>query len=242
MTVQRFARYAHNGQLIEAAHKLGHVRGLVLDATFGKGTWWRCAGQLTEVTGIIGMDLIPHKARRALSLIGPEAEPGEWLRASAVQADFRRAPFRPRSIRTVFYDPRYKLNGTPTEDEDGPDERYGADDPKPWREIMAEMGDGLAHIAEGRDGMAIEYGLAGLVAPGGRLLAKCQNQVCSGRVRFQSDLLTKRAELAGLEKVDQLDYEVHRSQPEGRRQKNAESNYSTLLIFGRPPIVLRPVS
>jgi hypothetical protein len=228
--VQRFAPYSHNGRLIEAAHRLGHVRGLVLDATFGKGTWWRSAEYLTEVTGIVGADLMAHKARRARAFIGPEVKPGEWIHASGVQADFRLTPFRPRSFQTVFFDPRYKLNGTPTPDEDGPDERYGADDPKPWQEIRAEMVDGITALAE-------------LVALGGRLLAKCQNQVCSKRVRFQTDWLTDAAEAAGLEKVDQLDYEiVPRTQPEGRTQNNAESNYSTLLIFGRPPIRLRPLS
>lgn len=222
--MKRFARYRYNGELIQAAHDLGHVRGLVLDATFGKGTWWRNAEGLTEVTDVIGMDLHPIKARRALIQSG-----------EAVRADFRRPPFRAGSIQTVFYDPRYKLNGTPTPDEDGPDERYGADAVKHWREIMQEMADGLFRPAPWGTG------LAPLLAPNGRLLAKCQDQVCSGRMRWQADLLTEVATDAGLEKIDRLDYEIHpRPQPEGRRQLHAEGNYSTLLIFGRPPITLRP--
>lgn len=230
--MKRFASYPHNGALIQAAHDLGHVRGLVLDATFGKGTWWRSAEGLTQVTGRIAMDLHPVKARRALDRIE---------RQRVVHGDFRRPPFRPGSIQTVFYDPRYKLNGTPTPDEDGPDERYGADAVKPWRQIMDEMADGI--VAWPPWEHPVGDGLAPLVAPGGRLLAKCQDQVCSGRMRWQTLLLIERATAAGLELVDRLDYEIHpRTQPEGRRQRHAEGNYSTLLIFGRPPIRLRPVA
>lgn len=230
--MNRFARYPNNGHAVLAAHEKGHVRGLVLDATYGKGTWWTCAEGLTEVTGRIGMDLNPRKAARANW--GPDDACGR-----AVCADFRRPPFRPGSVRTIFYDPRYKLNGTPTLDEDGFDERYGADDRKPWRQIVDEMVDGLATLRPGH----LDEGLAQLLAPNGRLLAKCMDQVCSGRFRCQTYEMQKRAEAASLELVDRMEYEITpRPQPPGRRSKHFEANYSTLLIFGRPPITLRPLS
>lgn len=233
--MKRFASYANNGELIQAVHDLGHVNGLVLDATFGMGTWWRNAEGLTRVTGRVGMDI--NRTKAAWAMRGGVTGPG-----GPMCADFRRPPFKRGSFQTIFYDPRYKLNGTPTLDAGGPDERYGADAVKPWQQIQAELLDGLGHVRADGD-VAVTDGLAPLLAPNGRLLAKCMDQVSSGRMRWQTFELMKRAEQVGLELVDLLEYEIHpRPQPEGRRQLHAEANYSTLLIFGRPPIRLRPLS
>lgn len=247
--ISRFDSYSDNGELILAAHQLGHVRGLVLDATYGKGTWWSCAEALTAVTGVVAMDLHPHKATRAHLSHG----------LPAVCADFRRPPFRPGTIPTVFYDPRYKLNGTPTPDVDGPDERYGADARKPWREVFTELLDGLGmervpcRPCAGRRGVACSMchglgslpvgGLAHLLAPDGRLLMKCQDQVSSQAMRWQTFEAYKRAEIAGLELVDLLEFKVTpRPQPGNRRVMHAASNYSTLMIFGKPPIRREPLA
>ena len=75
----------------------------------------------------------------------------------------------------VVFDPPYKLNGTPTEAVDG---RYGVDK-------VATLQERLDLIVKG----AIEC--MRLVRTGGYLLVKCQDQVASGRMHFQSDLITQ---------------------------------------------------
>jgi hypothetical protein len=52
-------------------------------------------------------------------------------------------------------------------------------------------------------------------------------------VWWQTDMVTRRAEDAGLTKVDALLFMSHRPQPEGRSQQHARRNYSTLLVFSR---------
>jgi hypothetical protein len=74
-----------------------------------------------------------------------------------------------------------------------------------------------------------------VLAPKGYLLVKCQNQVCSGKVRWQVDAMSAVAEREGLEKVDQLEYlNTPRPQPGDRRQVHARRNHSTLLVFRKP--------
>lgn len=78
-------------------------------------------------------------------------------------------------------------------------------------------------------------GLASILAPGGKLLVKCMDQVVSGQVRFQRDAVTERAEAAGLEKVEELGRMCEpRWQDPERGQKNAAANFSSLLIFEAP--------
>jgi hypothetical protein len=117
----RYARYADNGELIAVVEAMGHIVSPVLDATWGKGVFW------TDVKPdvLAGMDSHPTKARD-------------------VRGDYRRPPFRPGTWRTIVLDGDYKLNGTPTPDEDGPDERYGAHVPKTWQERQNDMLDGIA--------------------------------------------------------------------------------------------------
>lgn len=131
--------------------------------------------------------------------------------------------------KVVAYDPPYKLNGRSTPEVDG---RYGVTEymsPAARRELMCQ---GF-------------YSSADTVEPGGFLLAKCQDQVCGGKVHWQTDWYTEWAGKAGLVKRDRLDI-VGRSRPQPKRtrkdgkpsvQQHARRNGSTMLVFEkrRPP-------
>lgn len=133
--------------------------------------------------------------------------------------DFRQLPHADGAFGQVAYDPPYKLNGTPTEEVDG---RYGVGRVATRDERHQLMLDGLDECAR-------------VLAPGGVLLVKCQDQVNSGRVRWQTDLMSARAAALELEKVDAFHMLGGRPQPAGRRQVHARRNHSTLLVFRRPP-------
>jgi hypothetical protein len=246
--------YRDNEGMIAAAHRLGHVRGRVLDATWGYGLWWCRLDLMDQVSSIIAMDKLRHKVPK----------PGDYFFISGgVQADFRRPPFRLGSMETIFYDADYKLNGTSDKEVNGPDERYGADEEKGWEERMADLLDGVANFEPCSECGSPEehcpydcdtcgdvcsrcngsewgvwpkvHGLAPLLAPGGKLLVKCMDQVARYKIRWQTDEVTKRAEAAGLVKVDRLDLPgVPRAQPKGRNQRHARQNVSALLVFQRP--------
>lgn len=218
----RARTYRDNSELIRAAEQLGHIRGRVLDATYGGGVFWN----LIRPPGLVSMDAFPSAPVR-------------------VVGDFTHSPFRCRSFDTVVYDPPYKLNGTPDDDPDGSDRRYGVGDYTRWQDRMALIMVGVADLAP-------------LVANQGRLLVKVMDQVCSGAMRFQTDDVRDVAVAAGLIKVERLDYlNDPRTQPTGgkeqpdgtvskvRQRKHADANYSSLLIFkraGRRPSARRPAA
>lgn len=131
-------------------------------------------------------------------------------------ADFRYLPFREHTFDAVVYDPPYKLNGTP---DAAIDNRYGVDEPTRWQDRMALIRDGFGECAR--------------VLADGYLLVKCQDQVCSGKVRWQTHMLMDEAREWCLGLVDRFDLLSYRPQPEGRRQVHARRNTSTLLVFQR---------
>jgi hypothetical protein len=130
--------------------------------------------------------------------------------------DFTHLPYGDRTFDSVVFDPPYKLNGTPTESVDS---RYGVHVPRTWQERMELITDGLDECAR--------------VLGDGYLLLKCQDQVCSGKVRWQTVEFTKHLAALRLGLVDRFDMLSYRPQPEGRRQVHARRNASTLLIFKR---------
>lgn len=130
------------------------------------------------------------------------------------EADFRRLPWPDRWCDVVVFDPPYKLNGTPSI----PDERYGVGLAARWQDRMSLIADGLVECSR----LFKEY-----------LLVKCQDQVCSGKVRWQTLSVIGLAEEQGLELVDRFDMLGGRAQPEGRRQVHARRNASSLLVFAR---------
>jgi hypothetical protein len=205
--VNRAGAYGDNDAAVAIIHDYGHVRGRVLDATFGAGVFWKKVrpGQLW-VMDAIGLKLDHVRAAGAVR----------------VQGDFTRPPFEPRSFDCVVFDPPYKLNGQPTVDPRGPDFRYGVHHYTRWQDRMALIVDGVRALGP-------------LVTPQGKLLVKCMDQVCSGAMRWQTDAVTKAAERQGFVKEDRLDLlNEPREQPEGRGEEHLEANYSTLLVFRRP--------
>lgn len=129
--------------------------------------------------------------------------------------DFCNLPWGYRHFTTVVFDPPYKLNGTPDPELD---ERYGVHQTTRWQDRMALMIDGMIECCRVSD----KY-----------VLVKCQDQVCSGEVRWQTDDMTTTAKACGFRKVDRLDFLSYRPQPNGRSQKHARRNSSTLLVFER---------
>lgn len=148
-------------------------------------------------------------------LVTSDRRPGAQLRA-----DFRQLPFATDSFDAVCLDPPYKLNGTPSGDVDV---RYGVDVPARWQDRMELIRDGLDECAR-------------VLRPGGHLLLKCQDQVASGAVRWQTVAFTNHGAGLGLDLVDRFDLLGGRPQPAGRRQLHARRNSSTLLVFekGKP--------
>jgi hypothetical protein len=118
----------------------------------------------------------------------------------------------------ICLDGPYKLNGTP---DPAIDERYGVHVVRTWQDRLALIEVGIVTLAP-------------RLSPGGYLLVKCQDQVSSDKVRWQTDVFTRCAELVGMTKVDRFDMTGHvRPQPAGRDQHHAHGRPSTLLVFQR---------
>lgn len=132
-----------------------------------------------------------------------------------VSVDFTDLPRPDRSIDTVVFDPPYKLNGTPDE---AIDNRYGVHQPTRWQDRMDLCKRGIDECAR----VSRKW-----------LLIKCQDQVCSGKVRWQTIEFGSAAVDSGFELVDMLHYVAYRPQPEGRSQIHARRNYSTMLVLRR---------
>lgn len=130
--------------------------------------------------------------------------------------DFCDLRFTDSIFDVVVLDPPYKLNGTPSKG--GPansDNDYGVGTYTPWQARHALIYDGIRECSR---------------VARRNLLIKCQDQVSSGKVRWQTHLFTDIAEDEGMELVDVLHVPGHRPQPPGRRQVHAARNYSTLLV------------
>ena len=136
--------------------------------------------------------------------------------------DFRHLPHDDGAFQAVVFDPPYKLNGTPS----NPDIRYGVGEKATRKERMDLIFDGLDECWR-------------VLRHGGMLLVKCQDQVCGGKVRWQTDDITQQLAFLGMEKTDRLDFlTTPRPQPARTRadgevsgQHHARRNYSTLLVF-----------
>ncbi len=145
-------------------------------------------------------------------------------RSPMVQSvDFTDLPFDDREFDAVVFDPPYKLNGTPS---GKMDEDYGVDEVTRWQDRHTLIRRGIAEAFR-------------VLKPGGHLLVKCQDQVCSGAVRWQTREFADYAESLGLRLVDRFDIESYRPQPDGRRQVHARRNTSTLLVFVKPKRITR---
>lgn len=131
--------------------------------------------------------------------------------------DFTSLPWPARVFDSVVFDPPYKLNGTPTTEVD---ERYGSHAPATREGRMGLLLDGFVECAR-------------VINNVGYLLVKCQDQVCGGKVRWQTLEIARQAAVSGFGLVDRLDLLSYRPQPAGRTQVHARRNTSTLLVFKR---------
>ena len=131
--------------------------------------------------------------------------------------DFREMPFDDGEFGQVVLDGPYGLRGTPTMASDA---AYGLVDNMAWQDRMRLCIDGITECVR-------------VLSPGGTLLVKCQDQVCSGQVRWQTREFADHAEALGCRLVDMLHLVSYRPQPEGRRQVHARRNYSTMLVLRR---------
>lgn len=133
-----------------------------------------------------------------------------------VCVDFRSMPWADDTFDQITLDPPYKLNGTPTA---AVDHRYGVDVVQSWQERHQLIRDGIVECSR-------------VLKRGGHLLLKCQDQVSSGKVRWQTFEFASFAGFYGLDLVDRFDMlGTSRAQPSGRRQVHAHGRPSTLLVF-----------
>lgn len=133
------------------------------------------------------------------------------------EVDFRSTGFADDVFDVVTFDPPYKLNGRP---DPKIDERYGVHERASTAERLDLMREGLHEAAR-------------ITKSGGYVLAKCQDQVVSGAIVWQTHILHQAAHMVGMDQVDRFDMTgQHRKQPmEGRTQRHAHGRPSTLLVF-----------
>lgn len=135
--------------------------------------------------------------------------------------DFTNMPWPANMFDAVVLDGPYKLNGTSTGNGGAScDADYGVTSWASWQDRHQLIRDGITECARVHNGT-------------GFFLVKCQDQVCGGKVRWQSREFADHAESLGYRLVDVLNLPSYRAQPEGRRQVHARRNYSTLLVLGR---------
>lgn len=123
----------------------------------------------------------------------------------------------------IIFDPPYKLNGKST------GKGVSASD--------ADYGVSGAYVNAKDRHDNIFAGVAEcyrVLAPGGVLVLKCQNQICNGKMHWQVFEFTAYALSLGLELEAQFMNESWRPQPPGREQKSARNNYSTALVLRKP--------
>ena len=134
--------------------------------------------------------------------------------------DFRMFPREWQSFfDAVVFDPPYKLNGTSRPQDFATDNPYGVAGPYV--------------SAKARDALMVDGLIQCSWVTRRYLLVKCQDQVCSGHMHWQTVMMIDAARTWSMELVDRFDLlGKHRPQPmEGRQQKHAHGRPSTLLVF-----------
>lgn len=165
----------------------------------------------------------------------PNTDAGGRLFASDINADksplgksvdFTRLPYRDRMFDAVVFDPPYKLNGTPDVEVDA---RYGVDGKVKWQDRMDLIIRGVRECQR---------------VAADRLLVKVQDQVTSGEIVWQTNLvweeLTRKTvnddegKSRAWRLADRFDLAGSgREQPAGRTQHHARFRPSTMLVFAR---------
>lgn len=198
MTVFAFdPNRTQNEDLIVDAHRVGWIRAPVFDATYGRGVMWKKYRPDVLMTNDLRFEAdLRH----------------DWLK-----------PFPAMlwsQFLTALYDPPYKLNGDPTDDD-----RYGVDERVSVPERMRRVRVGAVNCMV-------------LVAPGGRLLVKCMDQTSLHAHHSQTTMVIG-AVLGAVEWPQRWTHEgqlhlQHKPRAQVKRVRPA-NNYSTLLCFRRGP-------
>jgi hypothetical protein len=139
----------------------------------------------------------------------------DWCESDDVLAHVESCPEFAAGFKHVVYDPPYKMNGTPTPEVDA---RYGVGESTSLAQRLEVIQLGVQNLAP----LALE-----------RMFIKCQDAVVSGKIVWQTRMITDQMEDQGFRLRDRWDMVRWRSQPAGRRQLHAGQNRSTLLIFDR---------
>jgi len=132
--------------------------------------------------------------------------------------DFTDMPFEDGEFDAVLFDPPYKLNGSSHGFAN--DASYGVGNKKPVsiQNRYQLIFDGMSECAR---------------VSSRSLIVKCQDQVSSGKVQWQSRTFADYGESLGFRLADMLFVSGSRKQPAGRRQIHARRDYSTALVFLR---------
>jgi hypothetical protein len=202
--VMAISEAKNNAELIEECAQLGYLDRdwLTLDCTYGKGRFWTN----WKPRQLVCSDLNP-------------VDPQFWRGVAVLKADFTATPWADEWFDAVVIDPPFKLSGN--SQNRGPasgDASYGISTYVPIEERHQLIFDGIDECLR-------------ILKPGGYLLIKCQDQVSSGRVHWQTRIFSGHAEAGGANLVDMIHLPSYRRQPKGTRQLHARRNYSTLLIL-----------
>lgn len=208
MTIFRMTTAKNNAELIVMARDLGYIPDAhdtwTLDCTYGSGRFWNLWRP-------------EHLIRSDANVVDEHGN----TREGVIQTDFTNMPWGDDVYSAVVYDPPYKLNGTPAMG--GPatsDVSYGVGKKQTIAERMELIFEGLLECIR-------------VAKPGGYVLVKCQDQVSSGKVHWQTFDVKQAMDINFCDLVDMLHLPGYRKQPAGQ-QVHAHQNYSTLLIFQKP--------
>jgi hypothetical protein len=138
--------------------------------------------------------------------------------------DFRQLGFDDSTFDVVVFDPPYVAKGgRSTSGILDFDDRYGLTAaPRTSEEVQELVDAGLAECAR-------------VVRRQGLVLVKCMDYVSSGGLHDGTGRTTSAGIDAGLRLVDRLHHlGTPGPQPQGRRQRHARRNHSTLLVFRKP--------
>lgn len=171
-------------------------------------------GTVLDVTYGYGRFWTKH---RPAYLIGVDLNPKK-TDPTIGPVDFTAMPFPDGWADTVVYDPPYRLSGTPSLGDF--DEAYGIEAPTSWRSRIHLIGDGARECAR----VARRH-----------LLVKVQDQVVSGQMRWQTDVVVDAVTPLGWRKADRFEFSGGSiPQPAGRRQVHAlHAGVSQMLAFTR---------
>lgn len=194
---------------INAAHNWNSNAELILD--IHKLGYIKDSDQVLDCTYGLGTF---WKKYRPPNLTCTDIDPDKSPFGASVDFTELYKHFERDNFDVVVLDAPFKLQGSPDK---ATQDRYGLDKYIPWQERHRIIRSGIFNSLR-------------VLKKGGVLLLKCQDQVCSGKVRWQTLEFTNWA-MNWFELEDRFDMLGGRKQPEGTNQLHARRNYSTMLVF-----------